>query len=234
MKFNRERPAFTLIELLVVIGILSLLTGIILPSFFRARELARKTPCLNNCKNIGMGVVAYSTDNFTFVLPRSQGTSGPTGAKGLFWCDIASKTFDASVTIPAPGDLKASIATVSKAMICPSFKDKTKPMYLWNSPNITLNPPNPNQGYWDTGSPATALRIGSFSTPSAFCAVIEGQDSSGNCWTDPNANGVLAGLAANAPHLGELNAIMLDGSVHSFTQNDLTGYTGTSYPFNKP
>ena len=56
------RGAFTLIELLVVIAIISLLSAILFPVFARARENARKSSCLNNLKQIGIGFLQYQQD----------------------------------------------------------------------------------------------------------------------------------------------------------------------------
>jgi prepilin-type N-terminal cleavage/methylation domain-containing protein/prepilin-type processing-associated H-X9-DG protein len=58
----RQRRAFTLIELLVVIAIISILAGMIFPSFARAREMARRTSCLSNMKQVGLGVAQYIQD----------------------------------------------------------------------------------------------------------------------------------------------------------------------------
>jgi len=57
-----KRKGFTLIELLVVIAIIAILAAILFPVFARARENARRSSCLSNMKQIGLGIQMYTQD----------------------------------------------------------------------------------------------------------------------------------------------------------------------------
>src|ERR1035438_4241358 len=63
---RRWLSAFTLIELLVVIAIIAILAALLLPALAAAREKARRTSCLNNLKQLGIGTESYCSDYSTY------------------------------------------------------------------------------------------------------------------------------------------------------------------------
>lgn len=65
------RKAFTLIELLVVIAIIAILAAILFPVFAQAKMAAKHTSNLSNVKNLGLGILIYTSDNDDY-FPLAQ------------------------------------------------------------------------------------------------------------------------------------------------------------------
>jgi len=71
-----RKLGFTLIELLVVISIIAILAGLAFKAFPAAMKKARLTESLNNCKQIGLSLKMFATDNDGLYPANTLSTDG--------------------------------------------------------------------------------------------------------------------------------------------------------------
>lgn len=106
-----KRKGFTLIELLVVIAIIAILAAILFPVFARARENARRTSCLSNLKQIGLGIEQYKQDNDgTYPMAYFYVNGATSGGGYVQWSGSVQPYVKSEQLFVCPSDAGGGIA----------------------------------------------------------------------------------------------------------------------------
>ncbi len=219
---TQQKTGFTLIELLVVIAIIAILAAILFPVFARARENARRTACLSNVKQIGLGLMQYTQD-YDEKMPAEVAYTGQTQLPpdGYFW----SNTYWFWQQIIYP------YVKTSEVYFCPS--SSTQPRHGNGNAAPFYGNYGANQNVIDGKS------LAAFNAPASTYAMMDWGGYAASRW-DPNVPGIshsqygyLPGSGPNSPlaspqrtihsdyqrdfdsgrHFGGINIIFADGHV---------------------
>ena len=165
------RRGFTLIELLVVIAIIAILAAILFPVFARAREKARQTSCLNNVKELALGVQMYVQD-YDERMPahfRSVATAiaMPDGSGSWTYSPWAHQIYPYVMNV--------------QIYACPSSQEEFT-FTNWTSYNYSWN-------YYGNGP--SDRKIATFTHPAELLILVDGGSYIANPFAAPGANPTL-------------------------------------------
>ena len=196
-----RRKGFTLIELLVVIAIIAILAAILFPVFARARENARKTPCLSNLKQVGLGLTQYLQD-YDERMPA------------IYWGAGSQYLWPNGVT--TAGMWMASIYPYVKntqMFSCPSNPTKWAGQYIGNGFSYPIN----------STIATTAVTLAQIEYPAQCVANVDGWYywSNGTNNYEATSGTPLGGPSVKKWHFDGTIAVMVDGHAKWFKFNQL-------------
>jgi prepilin-type N-terminal cleavage/methylation domain-containing protein/prepilin-type processing-associated H-X9-DG protein len=84
-KSQIANPGFTLLELLVVIAIIAILAALLMPALSRAKQRAAQATCINNLKQLGLGMQMYIDDNRDTFPGMASQHSGFQASDWIWW-----------------------------------------------------------------------------------------------------------------------------------------------------
>ena len=184
MAFRRVR-GFTLVELLVVIAIIGILVALLLPAIQAAREAARRTECVNNMKQIGLGLHNYHDTYRTYppsgilhgelpvTVPHTQAYHHtwlvmllPFLEQGALYEDVNT---EAPIWNDGAGNRQAIVAENLEALQCPS----DDVLELSQTRNMAFTNYAGSEGYhWWTTAYLSAAHHPSFNSGGDFSGVF--------------------------------------------------------------
>lgn len=232
--------SFTLIELLVVIAIIAILAAILMPALSSARDRAKSATCVNNMKEIGLGMAQYAANNRDTVVIWYPNTDIPqSDVYGLpysmlisrkFVQEIGGNTASREITLRLCGNY----LTKTDMFYCPSVggyatiteirrrggnpKDSTYAsfgFYSW----LPGTPSDTNRDLYKMHPTATLgchIPPGTVKRPSAFKMILEAgrpQTPSWKCYWGGNSY-------PNFRHNGRNSTLFLDGHAALITPGE--------------
>jgi prepilin-type N-terminal cleavage/methylation domain-containing protein/prepilin-type processing-associated H-X9-DG protein len=212
MKRSCRTQGFTLIELLIVIAIISILASILFPVFARARENARRSSCMSNLKQVGLGVMQYTQD-YDEMMPISK---NPNFVSRIYVMEIIAPYIKSDQIFQCPSDVTTSESPVRFEMLNSSGTGRTLCSYYPSRYQVALV----NGGYWGVFGDTVPISLADFVAPAETIAITERRGVN-----DPDG-------AISDDHLGSSGATPTGGDcVNCRLNTTIRHFEGANYLF---
>jgi prepilin-type N-terminal cleavage/methylation domain-containing protein len=140
-----RRGGFTLVELLVVIAIIGVLVAMLLPAVQQAREAARRSQCVNNLKQIGVGFLNHESTHK--ILPSSGWSLWVVGDADMGagarqpggWMYQILPFVEQQALYDLPSDGRADVITTQQKQNARELQ--RKPIAIFNCPSRRVSQP---------------------------------------------------------------------------------------------
>lgn len=213
-----KNQGFTLVELLVVIAIIGVLVALLLPAVQAAREAARRTTCINQLRQMGIGLQNHVSTykvfptggnnpnpnirNYTSGGTNNPGTpNGPnTQGLGAFYQLLPFLEQDALKGIVRQDQLQSSIVELYN---CPSRRSATKQGNSQLGGQLTDYATAQPATQYCGSTPYNPLEAWPFAGPSPGFAIRSywcGLGNPGSWGSDPERNANYGGVIVRTPY----------------------------------
>lgn len=217
----RAIGGFTLIELLTVIGIFAILAAILIPVASKVRANANASACLSNLRQLGAALHLYTSDNggeyppnrFNKSNPNRPGDPDDANRPGPYWQSLLAPYVEVDTNVLQLDTESAGV------FYCPADERRATsyPVQSYGS----------NQLIGLSMEPLERLVVAAENPANTLWLIDMTRENGSYCVfshsTWPFAGSASDDMRIDFRHNGQANGAFLDGSVRSFTVEELSG-----------